>query len=135
MFCYLYCLIILLLLASICFSSSSGEVDLQIARLEDLIDRRALLLSSVKLRQNPNNVIEWLNRVKLVAKDPSAVIKTFAEAVITVDPFKAVGRLVFVWLKFAKYYEYHNDLPNARAVFERATNARFKTVEDLALIW
>ena len=38
--------------------SSSGDVDLRVARLELLIDRRALLLSGVLLRQNPHNVAE-----------------------------------------------------------------------------
>jgi len=38
-------------------------VDLRLARLEHLMERRPLLLSSVLLRQNPHNVVEWLKRV------------------------------------------------------------------------
>lgn len=55
-------------------SSNSVEVDLYLERLEDLIRRRPLLLSSVKLRQNPHNVVEWFQRVKLfVPNDPAMV--------------------------------------------------------------
>ncbi len=38
--------------------SASGDVELRVARLELLIDRRPLLLSGVLLRQNPHNVAE-----------------------------------------------------------------------------
>ena len=41
------------------------ELDLRLARLENLMDRRPELMSSVKLRQNPNDVNEWRKRVKL----------------------------------------------------------------------
>jgi pre-mRNA-splicing factor SYF1 len=37
--------------------------ELRFFRLENLIQRRPFLLSNVVLRQNPNNVYEWLNRV------------------------------------------------------------------------
>jgi hypothetical protein len=37
---------------------AAGDVDLRVARLELLIERRAILLSGVLLRQNPHNVTE-----------------------------------------------------------------------------
>jgi len=52
-------------------------------------------LSNVILRQNPNNVYEWLNRVKLCEElvtsqdgeaNPYLAIKTFTEAIAAVDP-------------------------------------------------
>ena len=45
-----------------------GDVDLRLARLEHLMERRPLLLSSVLLRQNPHNVVEWLKRVSSGAR-------------------------------------------------------------------
>lgn len=58
--------------------------------LENLIARRPFLLSNVVLRQNPNNVTEWLNRVKLCESiitpdNPYLAIKTFTEAISAVD--------------------------------------------------
>ncbi len=38
------------------FEEDAGDVDLRIERLEHLMDRRPVLLSSVLLRQNPHNV-------------------------------------------------------------------------------
>jgi hypothetical protein len=49
------------------------DTDFLLARLEHLMDRRPLLLSSVLLRQNPHNVHEWHKRVKLF-KDPTKVL-------------------------------------------------------------
>ena len=45
------------------------ELDLRLARLEWIMNRRPLLLSSVILRQNPQNVYEWHKRVKLMDDD------------------------------------------------------------------
>lgn len=41
------------------------DMELRLARFEQLIARRPLLLNSVLLRQNPHNVHEWHKRVKL----------------------------------------------------------------------
>lgn len=44
----------------------TAVVELYMARFEDLIERRPLLLNSVLLRQNPHNVSEWQKRVVLL---------------------------------------------------------------------
>ena len=41
------------------------EIDLRLARFEELMDRRPFLVNDVLLRQNPNNVHEWIKRVNL----------------------------------------------------------------------
>mmetsp|Transcript_12309 Transcript_12309/g.23159 ORF Transcript_12309/g.23159 Transcript_12309/m.23159 type:complete len:957 (+) Transcript_12309:155-3025(+) len=116
-------------------SGASGETDLLMARLEDLLTRRPELISSVKLRQNPHNVHEWLQRVKLYKETPEKVIKCFTEGVMTVDPQKSEGRLWTLWAAFAKFYESHDDLENARIIFEKATQVNFRAVDDLASAW
>jgi pre-mRNA-splicing factor SYF1 len=83
------------------------EADMSMARFEMLMDRRPLLLNSVLLRQNPHNVAEWLKRAKLFADRPHLVIATFTEAVQTVDPAKASGKMSEIWVAFSKYYEDH----------------------------
>lgn len=55
--------------------------ELKFVRLENLIQRRPFLLSNVVLRQNPHNVYEWLNRVKLCDQNTYLTIKTFTEAI------------------------------------------------------
>mmetsp|Transcript_59329 Transcript_59329/g.138202 ORF Transcript_59329/g.138202 Transcript_59329/m.138202 type:complete len:886 (+) Transcript_59329:105-2762(+) len=116
-------------------SGASLEADLLMARLEDLLSRRPELVSSVKLRQNPHNVHEWLQRVRLYRETPEKVIRCFTEAVMTVDPQKAEGRLWTLWAAFAKFYESHDDPENARVIFEKATHVNFRAVDDLASVW
>lgn len=57
------------------FISDTDDLELEIglARLEDLMERRPLLLNSVLLRQNPHNVLEWHKRVKLYEGKPREV--------------------------------------------------------------
>jgi pre-mRNA-splicing factor SYF1 len=114
----------------------ADDVDLRISRLELLMDRRPVLLSSVLLRQNPHNVHEWHSRAKLfrAAAQPAKVIATYGEAVKAVDPAKAVGRLPSLWVSFARFYEEHGDVANARAVFRQAADAPFRTSDDVASV-
>lgn len=115
--------------------ADENDIDLRLARLEHLMDRRPEIVSSVLLRQNPHNVHEWHKRVKLFKNSPERQIMTFTEAVKTVDPMKAVGKPHTLWVAFAKLYENHKDLANARVVFERAVQVNYKTLDDLASVW
>jgi pre-mRNA-splicing factor SYF1 len=116
-------------------SEAALRVDLWLARMQDLAERRPLLLSSILLRQNPHDVNEWLNRTKLFGDDAEAIIKCFAEAVMTVDPGKAVGKLSLLWSEFAKFYEEHGDLENANEIFEKAVQVNYKSVDEIATVW
>ncbi|KAI9561619.1 hypothetical protein GHT06_012579 [Daphnia sinensis] len=111
------------------------EVELRMARFEDLMDRRPLLLNSVLLRQNPHNVAEWHKRVQLYEGKPHEVINTFTEAVQTVDPKQAIGKVHTLWVDFAKFYEKNNQIEDARIVFEKATQVKYVKVDELATVW
>lgn len=115
--------------------NDDDDADLRLARFENLFDRRPELLNSVLLRQNPHNVEQWHRRVKLFEGNPSKQITTFAQAVQTVDPLKAVGKPHTLWVVFAHLYEKHNDLVNARAIFDKAVQVNYKTVDNLASVW
>lgn len=112
-----------------------NDIDLRLARLDHLMDRRPELANSVLLRQNPHNVEQWHRRVKLFEGNPTRQILTYTEAVRTVDPMKAVGKPHTLWVAFAKLYESHKDLPNARVIFDKAVQVNYKTVDNLASIW
>ncbi|CAB1341445.1 unnamed protein product [Coregonus sp. 'balchen'] len=101
------------------------DLELRLARFEQLIARRPLLLNSVLLRQNPHNVHEWHKRI----------INTYTEAVQTVDPMKATGKPSSLWVSFAKFYEENEQLDDARTIFEKATKVNYKQVDDLAGVW
>ncbi|KAH0726127.1 hypothetical protein KY284_001992 [Solanum tuberosum] len=111
------------------------DIDLRLARLEHLMDRRPELANSVLLRQNPHNVEQWHRRVKLFEGNPTKQILTFTEAVRTIDPMKAVGKPHTLWVAFAKLYENHKDIANARVIFDKAVQVNYKTVDHLASVW
>ncbi|TMW63494.1 hypothetical protein Poli38472_002435 [Pythium oligandrum] len=111
------------------------QVDRLLKIYEDVADRRPLLLNSVLLRQNPNNVREWEKRVELQKSDPQQVIRTYAEAVKTVDPYKSGGRLNTLWIKFAKFYETNKRVGDARAIFKKATDVEYRSEQELAIVY
>lgn len=111
------------------------DLELRMERFEELMNRRPLLLNSVLLRQNPHNVHEWLKRVKLYEGKPKEIVDTFTEAVQTVDPQLATGKLFMLWVEFAKYYEKHNQFTEAGVIFEKGTKVSYTKVEDLAGVW
>uniref|UniRef100_A0A3Q1LL70 Pre-mRNA-splicing factor SYF1 n=1 Tax=Bos taurus TaxID=9913 RepID=A0A3Q1LL70_BOVIN len=111
------------------------DLELRLARFEQLISRRPLLLNSVLLRQNPHHVHEWHKRVALHQGRPREIINTYTEAVQTVDPFKATGKPHTLWVAFAKFYEDNGQLDDARVILEKATKVSFKQVDDLASVW
>ena len=83
------------------FDEDAGDVDLRIERLEHLMDRRPILLSSVLLRQNPHNVYEWQNRIKifkeLATRDPTALreVRVFLYRADLVDHVCPATQLTF----------------------------------------
>ena len=110
---------------------------LQTARYEDLLIRRPLMLNSVKLRQNPNNVQEWHKRVSLYSELEASldVIETYKNALKTVDPSKTSSNISTLWINYSRFYENNQQLENARKIFRQATKAQFHKLDDLASIW
>lgn len=115
--------------------NDDDDTDLRMERFENLLSRRPELLNSVLLRQNPHNVEQWHRRVKIFENDPAKQVFTYIEAVRTIDPMKAVGKPHTLWVAFARLYESHNDLNNARDIFEKAVNVNYKAVDHLATVW
>lgn len=111
------------------------DLELRLARLEDLMERRPLLLNSVLLRQNPHNVHEWHKRAALYEGKPHEVINTYTEAVQTVDPKLAAGKPHTLWVEFAKFYEKAGQLEDARIIFDKAVKVNYRYVDDLAVVF
>lgn len=113
------------------------EVEIRLARLEYLMERRPMLLSSVLLRQNPHNVHEWLKRIKLMEQsEPEQVVYTYTEAVKTIDPYLAIGKLPTLWIQFAGYYEkVGQDVASARVIYQKAIQSNYKHIADLATVF
>ncbi|XP_077118415.1 pre-mRNA-splicing factor SYF1 [Ranitomeya variabilis] len=111
------------------------DLELRLARFEQLMERRPLLLNGVLLRQNPHNVHEWHKRVQLYQGKPREIINTYTEAVQTVNPVRATGKPHSLWVAFAKFYEDNGQIDDARAILQRATQVQYTHVDDLASVW
>ncbi|KAG8627875.1 hypothetical protein KVT40_003748 [Elsinoe batatas] len=108
------------------------DLDIHMLRFESLMDRRPFLLNDVLLRQNPSNVNEWEKRVALWGDNKQEVVNTYTSAIAAINPKKAIGRFHQLWSNYAKFYESHNDLRNARIILEKAVKVPFKSVNELA---
>lgn len=86
----------------------SKGCDLKYERLEDLLARRPFLLSDIVLKQNPNDVNEWLKRVKIVPDSEKPLI--YARAITEIDGLSALGKFSDLWKSFANYFEQKGDL-------------------------
>ena len=62
-------------------------------------------------------------------------IKTFTEAIQTIDPQEAFGKASKIWIRFAQFYDSYDELSNANLIFHKATNLNFKSVEELSMVY
>ena len=111
------------------------ELDIRMMRFEQLMDRRPFLVNDVLLRQNPNNVNEWEKRVGLWGDNKQQVVQTYTDAIAAINPKKATGQFHILWTNYAKFYESHKDIRNARVIMEKAVKVPFKSVAELAEMW
>lgn len=113
------------------------DLNMETEKYEDLINRRALLINSVHLKQNPHNVHHWLERVKLYEDSGAkAQFETFQEAISKIEVDKVTGgRLSQLWKEMAWLYVRFERVADAREVFQQAVKQRFDKVDDLADIY
>lgn len=120
-------------------TTNMADLELALARAEDLTTRRPLLLNRVLLRQNPHDVGEWLKRARLYKENEQIAQAAAAleEALQTVTARRAFGgspnQLVLELVKL--YEEDSKDVGKARDLLDRICNQwvyEFKNVDDLA---
>jgi len=111
------------------------DINLKFFKISNLIERRPFLLSDALIRQNPNNIKEWLKRIKLCKDDKDLIITTYEKAIKTVNPSKAFGKAEQLYIEFGKFYESINNLEKANQTFHRATELHFKSLDSIATVW
>eukprot|EP00531_Pseudo-nitzschia_arenysensis_P000770 CAMPEP_0116128198 /NCGR_PEP_ID=MMETSP0329-20121206/7234_1 /TAXON_ID=697910 /ORGANISM="Pseudo-nitzschia arenysensis, Strain B593" /LENGTH=960 /DNA_ID=CAMNT_0003622325 /DNA_START=199 /DNA_END=3081 /DNA_ORIENTATION=- len=119
--------------------ASMSDLELALARAEDLTERRPILLNGVLLRQNPDDVGEWLKRARLFKEtnkihQAAAALETGLK---TVKARRAVGgNANQMVIQLAKIYEEDcKDVGKARNLLDRICNQyvyEFKNVDDFA---
>jgi len=113
-------------------SQTMADMELALARAEHLTARRPLLLNRVLLRQNPNNVGEWVERSKLYVKQGEPIMATSAleEGLKTVQAPKANnGSPSTLVTELVKLYELRS-LDKARDLLDRICNQQEYTFRD-----
>jgi len=115
--------------------SDIDDINLRLARLEFLLERRPELVSSVILKQNPHSVSEWHKRVQIFDGHILKQIEVYSEAIRNVDPCKASGKPHTLWCAFAKLYARNKDLKNARIIYKKATNQPYLWLDDLSQVY
>ncbi|KAE9461788.1 hypothetical protein C3L33_06288, partial [Rhododendron williamsianum] len=104
--------------------SDDKEVELRMARVEYLLDRRPELANSVLLRQNPHNVEQWHRRVKLfeLYEDHKDVVnaRVIFDKAVQVN-YKTVDNLASVWCEWAEMELRHKNFKGALELMRRAT--------------
>ena len=112
---------------------------MEMACLEDLLERHQLLINDVKIRQNPNNIIEWLNRIEIL-KEKMYNHETelcFVNALDTINVEISIGDPSQIWIEYSKFVStIQNDVKKAISIYKKATDSyRFIKVDHLANVW
>eukprot|EP00934_Nitzschia_sp_Nitz4_P000309 Nitzschia sp. Nitz4//scaffold196_size54656//45242//48010//NITZ4_006647-RA/size54656-processed-gene-0.55-mRNA-1//1//CDS//3329540450//309//frame0 len=120
-------------------ASKMADLELAMARAEDLTSRRPILLNRVLLRQNPHDVGEWLKRARLYQEKVqfAQAAAALEEGLRTVFARRAVGGSPYQMVtKLVEIYETDmNDVAKSRDLLDRICNRweyEFKHADDLA---
>ena len=113
-----------------------NDIDLQLSKMESLLESRLLLCNSVLIRKNPHDCTEWIRRAEIFNElgKEDKVILTFQEAIKKIEFSKAYGDLVLIYIKLARMYEKKDDIIQAQKTFELALKIPFKIDELVKLV-
>jgi pre-mRNA-splicing factor SYF1 len=110
------------------------KLNFKFLRLNNLLERRPLMLCLTKLRQNPNNVKEWIQKISL-CKNYDSIIETYEEAINTIIPEKAFGNLSELYINYANYYEQYNEIEKMNNIYFRACNVNYNKIHENIDMW
>lgn len=121
-------------------SNKLADMEWAMARAEHLTRRRPLLLNQVMLRQEPNNVGEWIQRAVLYEQNghDGQASQALEEALTVVSAAKALnGSPSELVTKLVSVYE-RSSVDKVRDVLDRVCRQhqfRFRAADDLAECW
>lgn len=114
--------------------SDPQELDYRIACFEKLMDSRENLLDDVKIRQDVNNVDNWIHKASLTT-DLRSKIQIYVDALTKIDPQRATSGLSKIWISYATIYEENNDLETAKTILDKAVKVKFNSPDELSEVW
>lgn len=118
---------------------TGDNLDDRMVQLEALLEQRPFLLSNVRIRQQPNNVSIWQERIQLVKEkshsDKDPVISAYEDAISNIHAKRAKGSLSSLWIEYGQFLEEMGDFEAAMGVLRRGTACEFSNVDELAAVW
>lgn len=120
------------------------DLNIRMTYLEQLIDNRAIYLNDMMLRQDPNNIDEWMKKIEIheTTQNINKVLSSYAEALTTINPFKAHSlsnnannTYPQIWMNYAKVYTSNKDYKTASVILSKAIQSQFQSPDDLASIY
>lgn len=68
--------------------------------------------------------------------DERMIMKTFKEAIETLDPQKVEnGKLSDIWLQYGKYYKSKGDYQACNQVLQKGTLVYYRTIDEFINLW
>lgn len=118
----------------------AAMIDEQMARFERLMERRPFLLANVRVRQQPNVVAIWQERIELARAnlegDPDypTLGAAYEDCLQHLHPARAKGPVSAIWISYATDPSLARD--EAEALFRRGIHEGGLTdADDLAALW
>ncbi len=122
----------------------SSEIESIIARLEQIIDARSLLLSAVKIHISPHDCNEWRTLTKLYEPlGPAKMAAVVRQGLRTVDPMKVEGKLSSLYMLLTDIITSSSnntgsDVEDARQIWRQSLQVQYNSGEEaarLACMW
>ncbi|KAG7660426.1 SYF1 [[Candida] subhashii] len=114
----------------------SSLFDFKMNKFEKLINDRELLLNDMMLRQNPNNLDVWFTRFEIYKDDLTNLIKTYADALKSINPLKVSTtnnhKLNQIWIKYASIYSNNGDYKTADFIYSKSILSQYIHPDELA---
>ncbi|KAL7664729.1 Pre-mRNA-splicing factor SYF1 [[Candida] zeylanoides] len=124
--------------------ADNDEISFRMDFLESLYNNRAIYLSDMMIKQDPNNIDEWMKRIAEYERhgDINRVLQTYAQALTTINPLKshsvsgrADNTLPRLWINYANVYASKRDYGTAVIVLSKAVQSQFRHPDDLVKLY
>lgn len=112
------------------------DLTYHISQLGRLLDSKDIMISDLRLRQNPNSIIYWRDKIKL-KNNKKERAEEYGTALAQINSLKVnqPGELGKLWSEYAQLYWDQNYYSAARKLYETATKVPYPFLEDLEMIY
>ena len=115
-----------------------NEEEIQLRRINDLLQKREFYLNDCVLRQNSNIVKNWINKFNFVEKKEKVYLDIFLEALKKINFDKADGNVSDLFIFMADFFKEKKDFKKMNFIYEKSFSYDFRKLEEyetLVLNW